>query len=135
MPRDRATVRELALEAVFFLPDVIALFRRVLRDYELPRRTKIETGLALAYVLSPLDFAPDAIPVIGQIDDVAVVAWATRRLVQAIGEDTLRKEWRGSDRGLKVILALVESGLRPRKLARKLAREHLLAERRGGRRE
>ena len=35
-----------------------------------------------AYILSPVDLAPDFIPVLGQLDDLALVALATRLFIQ-----------------------------------------------------
>jgi len=51
----------------------------LLRDYVYGRYTEVPWWLiasvvfAILYVLSPLDLVPDCIPVIGQLDDVAVV--------------------------------------------------------------
>lgn len=41
----------------------------VLRDPRAPRAAKLATVLAALYVLSPIDFIPDAIPVLGWLDD------------------------------------------------------------------
>ncbi len=44
------------------------------RDRRVPLYPKLVLGLALLYVLSPLDFIPDWIPVLGQLDDLAALA-------------------------------------------------------------
>lgn len=36
--------------------------------------------LAILYVLSPLDLLPDAVPIIGWLDDLGVLAWAARQV-------------------------------------------------------
>ncbi|MBV8248752.1 MAG: DUF1232 domain-containing protein [Comamonas sp.] len=41
----------------------------VLRDPRAPRAAKLVTLLAALYVISPIDFVPDAIPVLGWLDD------------------------------------------------------------------
>lgn len=41
----------------------------VLRDPRAPRAAKLATVLAALYVVSPIDFIPDAIPVLGWLDD------------------------------------------------------------------
>ena len=41
----------------------------VLRDPRAPRAAKLVTVLAVLYVVSPIDFIPDTIPVLGWIDD------------------------------------------------------------------
>ncbi|HVF19603.1 MAG TPA: YkvA family protein [Mycobacteriales bacterium] len=113
---DKESFRALAREAVAFGPDVARLFRDVARDERVPRRVKVEVGLAAGYLVMPFDVIPDFIPGIGQLDDVAIVAWAVRRLLLGAGEPVLREHWRGTDRGLEVLLQLASAGFRPRRL-------------------
>lgn len=40
----------------------------------------------LAYLLSPIDIAPDFIPVIGQIDDIAILALLVSEVSQMLSE-------------------------------------------------
>jgi uncharacterized membrane protein YkvA (DUF1232 family) len=47
---------------------------RLLRDQRVPMYSKVILGLAVIYVLSPLDFLPDWFPVLGQLDDLAAIA-------------------------------------------------------------
>ena len=104
----------LAREALAFVPDAIRLLRDVARDDRVPRRVKIEAGIAAAYVVFPVDVIPDFLPGIGQLDDLAVLAWALRRLLLGAGESVLREHWRGTPRGLEVLLQVASTGLRPR---------------------
>jgi len=58
--------------------DDIKMFFNMLRDYfngkcDLPIQTIIAIGVTLIYVLSPVDFIPDFIPVVGFIDDAFVI--------------------------------------------------------------
>jgi uncharacterized membrane protein YkvA (DUF1232 family) len=46
---------------------------RLLREPGVPLLTKAFPILAALYVISPLDFVPDLLPVLGQVDDVAVI--------------------------------------------------------------
>jgi uncharacterized membrane protein YkvA (DUF1232 family) len=43
-----------------------------------PIHVKIVAGLCVAYLLSPIDLIPDFIPVIGQLDDLLLLAWLTK---------------------------------------------------------
>ena len=56
-----------------------------------PRWLKPAVGLMLLYVLSPVDLIPDAIPVLGLLDDVVLVPLAIRfvlkRLPQRVRQD------------------------------------------------
>ena len=46
---------------------------RLLREPGVPLLTKAFPILAALYVISPLDFVPDFLPVLGQIDDLGVI--------------------------------------------------------------
>jgi uncharacterized membrane protein YkvA (DUF1232 family) len=41
----------------------------VLRDPRSPRAAKLVTVLAALYIVSPIDFVPDTIPILGWLDD------------------------------------------------------------------
>ena len=43
--------------------------------------------MSLLYTVSPIDLAPDAIPVIGWLDDVGFLMTATMNLVQQFAQD------------------------------------------------
>lgn len=51
----------------------LRVYQLVLLDSRTPRLAKILLGLAVGYFLSPIDLIPDAIPVLGQLDDLLVV--------------------------------------------------------------
>jgi len=46
---------------------------RLLREPRVPLLLKLIPVLAGAYVISPLDFVPDVLPIIGQLDDIGIV--------------------------------------------------------------
>lgn len=118
MADDRSDWTALAREATTFLPDVARLFKDVARDPRVPRRAKVKVGAALAYLVSPLDLVADVIPGVGMLDDVAIVAYAARELLDGAGPAVVREHWRGSQHGLDVVLRLVAMDLRPRTLLR-----------------
>ncbi len=51
---------------------------QLLRDPRVPALVKLIPLLAVVYVLSPIDLLPDTIPVLTQLDDVAVLLLALR---------------------------------------------------------
>jgi len=71
-----------------------------------PRRAKIALGLLVPYLASPIDLIPDFIPVLGQLDDAALLAAALAYTVRLAGADVVREQWPGSERGLRVVLSL-----------------------------
>jgi uncharacterized membrane protein YkvA (DUF1232 family) len=46
---------------------------RLIREPRVPLLIKAVPLLAIAYLVSPLDFVPDVIPVLGQLDDLGVM--------------------------------------------------------------
>lgn len=51
----------------------IAYYRLIIKHPDTPRLSRWLLGLALAYLLSPIDLVPDWIPLLGQIDDLLIV--------------------------------------------------------------
>jgi uncharacterized membrane protein YkvA (DUF1232 family) len=51
----------------------IHLALRLVREPAVPPYLKAVPFAALAYVLSPLDFLPDFIPIVGQLDDIGIL--------------------------------------------------------------
>jgi uncharacterized membrane protein YkvA (DUF1232 family) len=46
---------------------------RLMREPRVPLLAKALPALAVLYVLSPLDFIPDVLPVLGQMDDIGIL--------------------------------------------------------------
>ncbi len=52
---------------------------KLFRDPRVSKATKVLIpGIAVAYLLLPIDVIPDFIPVIGQLDDLAIIALAIK---------------------------------------------------------
>ena len=49
-----------------------------------PPWLKVASGLIVLYVISPIDLIPDAIPVLGLVDDIVLVPLAMRWLLQRL---------------------------------------------------
>lgn len=63
-------MRPLLLRALLF---DVRLGARLLREPAVPLATKAVMPLALVYLISPIDVLPDFVPVLGQLDDLALV--------------------------------------------------------------
>ncbi|ONH28109.1 YkvA family protein [Pseudofrankia asymbiotica] len=101
---DKDGLRTFGREVATFLPDLVFMLRGVVADPRVPQQAKLEAGAALAYLVSPKNKITNMVPLIGQLDDVAVVAFAFRRLVVGAGESILREHWRGSDRAFHALI-------------------------------
>ena len=62
-----------ALDTARKLPTYGRLVWDLARDPRVPREQKVVLGALAAYLAFPIDVIPDFIPVIGQLDDVAVL--------------------------------------------------------------
>lgn len=102
---NRETLRQL----LRLVPDCLALFRGLLRDPEVPRRAKVVAAGTVAYLALPIDLIPDFIPGLGQLDDVLLVAWAIRHVINAAGRDRVAAHWQGDPATLERILRLARA--------------------------
>jgi uncharacterized membrane protein YkvA (DUF1232 family) len=65
--------------------ELVRLTQHVLRlvtDRRIPVTYKLIPAFAVLYVLSPIDLIPDTVPILTQIDDLAVLLIAARVFVQ-----------------------------------------------------
>jgi uncharacterized membrane protein YkvA (DUF1232 family) len=56
-------------------------------------------GLVLGYLILPVDFVPDFIPVLGQLDDLAILALGIKIFIELCPKDVVREyrgEWAGT---------------------------------------
>ncbi len=73
------------------------LVLELLRDERVPMARKAILGLAAGYVASPLDLIPEAIPVIGAIDDVVVLVFALELFLEGLPAGILDEKLEGLD--------------------------------------
>ena len=86
------------------VPDCLVLARGLLGDREVPARCKVALAALVVYLVSPIDLVPDFLPVIGVLDDAILVALTLRWIVREAGPDRVRRHWRGTPRGLRLVL-------------------------------
>jgi uncharacterized membrane protein YkvA (DUF1232 family) len=96
-----------------FVPDCVVLFRRLLADRRVPRRSKLLLGACLGYLALPIDLVPDFIPVAGQLDDAIVVALVLRRVLRASGPDLLTEHWPGPPASLNALARIAFPSSQP----------------------
>jgi len=99
---------EMMMSLLRDLPNFGRLVVRLARD---PRVSMLDKGLvvaALAYAAVPADAIPDAIPFLGELDDVVVVGVALARLVNNAGIELMLEHWEGDQGTLEAALDVVE---------------------------
>ncbi len=124
---DKDAAREVGREIVTFVPDLVVMLRRVLVDPRVSQSAKMEAAASLAYLVSPRNRLTNLIPVVGQLDDIALVAFAFRRLQMGAGEAILREHWRGSDRTFQVMIGASSALSSPRGMIRRVKLARTLA--------
>jgi uncharacterized membrane protein YkvA (DUF1232 family) len=98
----RTAAKELAL----LLPNLLILFKGLVKDPRVPRRSKALLLVGLVWFASPIDLIPEFIPVLGPLDDAVVAALILRHLARKAGRDVVAEHWRGDPSTLERILRL-----------------------------
>ena len=90
---NKLTIVPIVGNALSYIPVMISMIRSYVRkEYtEIPIGSIISMISALIYFVSPVDIIPDFLPVVGYLDDAAVVA-ACIKLVKSDIDDY--KQWR-----------------------------------------
>lgn len=77
----QAKINDVASQSIAAASDGLNVLLRMLTAYatgqyrEIPWRTLAVITAAIVYFVMPLDFLPDLLPVLGLMDDVALIAW------------------------------------------------------------
>jgi uncharacterized membrane protein YkvA (DUF1232 family) len=96
----RTAARQLAT----LLPNLVRLFRALVRDSRVPRSSKVLLGFAIAWFVWPIDLVPEFIPVLGPLDDVVVAALVLRHVLRKAGPDAIAEHWSGDQATLGILL-------------------------------
>jgi uncharacterized membrane protein YkvA (DUF1232 family) len=105
---------------LMFLPNMVLLLGRLLKDGRVPAAEKALFLGAIVYVISPIDLLPDILPFIGQVDDIYMVSLTLLRLVNRTDETVVREHWSGG--GDIVSLADSIAGIAPTILPKRVSR-------------
>jgi len=90
-------------EYIMFLPDFFVLFTRLLWDERVKTTDKAFIGGIIAYLIMPFDIIPDFIPVIGYVDDVAVVVYGLNMLLNKMEKQIIIDNWSGDEDILQLV--------------------------------
>ncbi len=95
----QTTLREYALLA----PRLAKLIFRLVRDPRVPARSKASLFFLLGYLASPVDFMPDIVPGLGQVDDLVIAAFALDQILNRVPDDVVREHWDGDEDVLEIV--------------------------------
>ena len=84
-----------AREIAGLVPNLVILFRGLVGDSRVSRRTKGLVWFALAWLVSPIDLIPEFLPVLGPLDDAIVAALVLRHVLRRTDRSVLLDHWRG----------------------------------------
>jgi uncharacterized membrane protein YkvA (DUF1232 family) len=128
--REKAQMKNRMKGFLMFLPNMFKLLGKLLKDSRVPTTEKLLVAGAILYVVMPLDFIPDVIPFIGQVDDTYLVVLTLLRLINRTDESIIREHWTGGGDivSLAGSIANIAPMLLPKRVARVLSSEVELTE-------
>jgi len=107
---------------LLFIPNMVLLCARLMTDSRVPATEKALVAGAVVYAIIPLDFIPDMIPFVGQIDDAYLISVTLLRLVDRTDARVVREHWKGGGDVVELIrsMAQITAKLLPKRIRRVL---------------
>jgi uncharacterized membrane protein YkvA (DUF1232 family) len=106
------------------LPNFLRLLGGLLTDMRVALTDKLLVAGAVAYILLPLDFMPDFIPFLGEVDDVFLLVIALQRLIANAGRSVVLDHWMGDPKQLGSLdlerVLMAAAFFLPRRMRRRL---------------
>lgn len=106
------------------LPRFLRMLWGLITDVRVAAVDKLLVAGAIAYIITPLDWMPDFIPFLGEVDDVYLLLLALQRLMKNAGPKVLLSHWTGDPEDLRTFnlrKALVAAAFfLPRRVRRRL---------------
>jgi uncharacterized membrane protein YkvA (DUF1232 family) len=123
--KEKAQIKNRMKGFLMFLPNMFKLLGKLLKDSRVPTTEKLLVAGAILYVIMPLDFIPDVIPFIGQVDDTYLVVLTLLRLINRTDESVVREHWTGGGDivSLAASIANIAPMLLPKRITRVLSSE------------
>jgi uncharacterized membrane protein YkvA (DUF1232 family) len=94
-------------ELVGVVPDVLRLVRDLLGDRTVPGGPRLALLGLLVWLISPIDLIPEFVPVLGPLDDVVVAVLVLRYVRRRLGDEDLRRRWRGTSDSFDLLLGIL----------------------------
>jgi uncharacterized membrane protein YkvA (DUF1232 family) len=95
LPRPQTGLKRSVLRAIRQIPSYLRLLVGLVGDRRVSKFDRFLVLAAAVYLVSPLDFIPDVIPFLGEVDDLFLLLTALQRLIANAGRTVLLDHWRG----------------------------------------
>ena len=127
--KERRGLKSRMQNFLMFLPNMVMLLGRMLKDARVPTAEKALFLGAIVYVISPIDFIPDVLPFIGQVDDIYLVALTLLRLINRTDAGIVQEHWTGGGdiAAFADSIVSIAPALLPRRVSRVLSSKVELA--------
>ena len=106
------------------LPNFLRLLGGLLTDLRVATTDKLLVAGAVAYILLPMDFVPDFIPFLGEVDDIFLLVLALQRLIANAGRAVVMDHWMGDPKQLGSLdlerVLMAAAFFLPRRIRRRL---------------
>jgi uncharacterized membrane protein YkvA (DUF1232 family) len=118
----RSELRSRMTNLLLVIPNMLLLSARLMVDPRVPAKERLLVAGAIVYAFMPLDFIPDMLPFVGQVDDAYLVALTLLRLMTVTEPHVVREHWRGGGDVVELIgaTAMLAGRLLPRRIRRVL---------------
>ncbi|WP_373067438.1 DUF1232 domain-containing protein [Gemmatimonas sp.] len=93
--RPQTGMKRSVLRAIRQIPSYLRLLVGLIGDRRVSKFDRFLVVAAGAYLVTPIDFIPDFIPFLGEVDDLFLLMTALQRLVANAGRSVLMDHWRG----------------------------------------
>lgn len=107
---------------LMFVPNLLLLSGRLMVDPRVPTTERVLVAGAILYAFIPLDFIPDMLPFVGQVDDAYLIAISLLRLMTVTDPLVVQQHWRGGGDVVELVgsTALIAKKILPARIRRVL---------------
>ena len=118
----QGNLRSRMTNLLLVIPNLLLLSGKLMVDSRVPAKERLLVGGAILYAFMPLDFIPDMLPFVGQVDDAYLVALTLLRLMTVTDPRVVREHWRGGGDVVELVgaTALIAARLLPKRIRRVL---------------
>ena len=117
-----SNLRSRMTNLLLVIPNMLLLSARLMVDPRVPTKERLLVAGAIVYAFMPLDFIPDMLPFVGQVDDAYLIALTLLRLMTVTEPHVVREHWRGGGDVVELVgaTAMLAGRLLPRRIRRVL---------------